>query len=171
LDLIFKPIDKRTDTSQFSCSENDLNEYFRKYALSNHLNKISTCILVSFETSLVGFFCWSSCAVDKASIAAQDAKGLPRYPLPAIKIGRLAVDRNHTGKGIGGFILKHIFEKAIEYSKKDEYPAFSFLLVDAKTEKAKQWYLSYGFKSFLDKPESLYLPIKTLLKAIASPTK
>ncbi len=168
LKLIFKSIDKSTDTSQFFCSENDLNEYIRKYALANHINRVSTCILVMVETSLVGFFCWSSSAVDKASIAPQDAKGLPRYPLPALKIGRLAVDHNYTGKGIGGFILKHIIEKAIEYSTKDEYPAFSFLLVDAKSEKSKQWYIRYGFKSFSDKPESLYIPIKTLLRAVRS---
>jgi GNAT superfamily N-acetyltransferase len=165
LELTFTPICKNIDISQFSCSENELNEYLKKYALSNHINRISTCILVKAEMALVGFFCWSNCAVDKASIDPQDAKGLPRYPLPAIKIGRLAVDYKYTGKGLGGSILKHIFEKAILYSKKEEYPAFSFLLVDAKTEKARQWYISYGFKSFSDKTESLYLPIKTLLKA------
>ena len=163
--LAFNSINKKTDVTQFSCTEQALNDYFRKHALTNHINKVATCIVVSNESSTVGYFCWSSCAVDKTSIAPHDAKGLPRYPLPAIKIGRIAVDSKHTGRGMGGLILRYIFDKAIEYSNDSEYPAFSFLLVDAKSSRSAEWYLSYGFKTFVDKHDSLYLPIKTLLKA------
>ena len=38
--------------------------------------------------------------------------------LPAILLGRMAVDNRHQGKGLGGAMLKHFMTKAIEVSEK-----------------------------------------------------
>jgi ribosomal protein S18 acetylase RimI-like enzyme len=101
-----------------------------------------------------------------ASIAARDlppevTKRLPRYPsLPAVRIGRLAVDQRFRGRGLGAALLGDAAERALNAA-----PASCTLLVDAKTDDAVAFYEHHGFLRFVSRPRSLFLPLATIDKA------
>ncbi|MBK0506674.1 GNAT family N-acetyltransferase, partial [Klebsiella pneumoniae] len=79
------------------------------------------------------------------------ARRLPRYPLvPAVLLGRLAVDRKHQGKGYGRFLLADALGRAV----RSEIASFA-VVVDAKDEAARRFYERESFLSFPDQPMKL----------------
>jgi GNAT superfamily N-acetyltransferase len=87
-------------------------------------------------------------------------KGLPRYPVPAMLIAKLAVDKSMQGTGLGKKLLMQCFRKAINLSS--EVGVFA-VTVDAINEQAREFYLKFGFIPLEDKVFSLFIPMKTIL--------
>ncbi|WP_353848823.1 GNAT family N-acetyltransferase [Diaphorobacter sp.] len=83
---------------------------------------------------------------------------LPRYgAVPAIRMGRLAVDAAFKGQGLGSALLVN----ALRRSAGSEIPT-AVLVVDAKDEQAAPFYLHYGFASLQDTPMTLFLPLASV---------
>ena len=84
-----------------------------------------------------------------------------KYPniIPAIKLGRLAVDSNHQKQGHGELLMVDAIHKAINVSNN---LGIVGLFVDAKHQKAKDFYQQYGFISMPDQLDNLLLSIKTI---------
>ena len=101
------------------------------------------------------------------ALAPEIAKKLPRYPVvPAVLLGRLAVDCNHEGKGLGGVLLAN----AVLRVARTELGVFA-VLVDAKDEAAQRFYEHYGFTTLLGESRRLCLPIALGLRRFeAGPT-
>ncbi len=89
-------------------------------------------------------------------------KNIPRYPVPAMRIGRLAVDRSAQGEGLGGQLLRHALERALELSRD---VGMCIVLVDALDENAKRFYEKFGFLSLIELPLSLVLLMETIAEA------
>lgn len=81
--------------------------------------------------------------------------------IPALLLARLAVDSQSQRQGIGEFLLLDVLKRAVIIS---EQTGLYAVVLDALTERAKSFYLSYGFKELLDDPLHLYLPIGTILE-------
>lgn len=95
-------------------------------------------------------------------LPADVARKLPRYPeVPAIKMGRLAVSSHHQKKGYGETLLIDALRRSLRNS--DEVGA-AVVIVDAKDERSKDFYLKYGFKPFPDRPLQLFIHLQTLEK-------
>ncbi len=92
-------------------------------------------------------------------------KGLPRYPVPAIRLGRLAVDVSTRGMGIGAALLRDALLRAVGLSRE---VGTCVMLVDAIDYKAKAFYQRYGFIPLQDIPLTLVLPIETIASAFAA---
>jgi GNAT superfamily N-acetyltransferase len=88
---------------------------------------------------------------------------LPRYPVPILRIARLAVDTRHQGQGIGQDLLAFALRLALGFSRQASLYA---VIVDAKRENAAAFYRKLGFMPTLDNPLCLYLPIATLRQTI-----
>jgi predicted GNAT family N-acyltransferase len=87
-------------------------------------------------------------------------KRLPRYQLiPAIQLGRLAVDLRYRARSLGAGLLA---DAAFRSASAD--PAAFTLLVDAKDERAAAFYRKHGFEPLASRPLTLFLPIATALK-------
>jgi GNAT superfamily N-acetyltransferase len=82
-------------------------------------------------------------------------KKLPRYPLvPAILLGRLALDERYQKQGLGAFLLAD----ALYRSLLSEIAAVA-IVVDAKNEQAQAFYEYHQFLPFPKYPARLYLPM------------
>lgn len=166
MEICFVPISKTIDRRVFDCDVVELNEYFQKYARQNHINNISKCFVAVDPANPkvpLGYYTTSFTAIAKENVPL-DAR-LPNYPIPAIIIGRLAVDRTAKGKGIGARLLRKIFADAIELFNHPATPAFKFIVVEAKDEGAKGFYQKYGFVPFRDRSYSLLISMATVLAA------
>ena len=84
---------------------------------------------------------------------------LPRYPVPVLRIGRLAVDRRAQGQRLGRELVRFALNLAPELAGRVGIHA---LVVDAKNAAARDFCERLGFISFRDAPLSLFLPVATL---------
>ena len=91
-----------------------------------------------------------------------NAKRVPKYPVPAVRIARLAVDRTEKGKGLGGKLLADALRRVLTASSE---VAVKVVLVDAKNEAAVEFYRHHGFMELIDVPMTLFLPIETVIRA------
>lgn len=149
----------------FSCGSAKLDEYLKRFAKGNHKKGIGKTFLLKEDKAILGFYTISMGSIEFASVPEDKKVGLPKYPTPVAKIGRLAVDEKAKGKGIGKFLLIDAFRRIYEASQ--SVAAFA-IIVDAKDETAKEFYKYFGFTEYQDSEFSLFLPIETLHKLFSS---
>jgi ribosomal protein S18 acetylase RimI-like enzyme len=102
----------------------------------------------------------SSASIALTELPASIIKKLPRYPaVPAVRLGRLAVDVSFKGQGLGSALLADAFARVID----SKFGCYA-MIVDAKDETAAAFYRHHGFIPFADLPEALFLPIETAKK-------
>jgi GNAT superfamily N-acetyltransferase len=127
----------------FDCGEPALNDWLARRALGNQAATTSrTWVVIDEPTGMiVAYYASSTASVMRAPAPRRIAQDQPA-DLPAILLGRMAVDSRHQGKGLGVAMLKHFMTKAIEVS---ENVGVRLVLVHAKDEQAKDFYQHYGF--------------------------
>jgi len=145
--------------TNFDCGEAALNEFLLRQAGQQQRRGFGKTYVALDEDGInvTGFITVSAAQIATASLPSP-AK-LPRYPAPMLRIGRLAVDVRHQGKGIGQDLLAFVLRLAVEFSQRVGMYA---VVVDAKDDKAKAFYLKLGFIACVDNSLCLYLPIATL---------
>ena len=89
-------------------------------------------------------------------------KGLARHPVPVMILARLAVDKAHQGKGLGRALLKDALLRTLQVS---DIVGIRALIVHAKNDVARQWYIEWEFEPSPTDPFHLFLILKDL-KAI-----
>lgn len=152
--------DKSYEKDNFDCGNAQLNEYLKKYASQDIKRRIAQVFIICPRNSekIIGFYTLSASSIKADSLPEKIAKKLPKYPIPVCLLGRLAVDKKEQGKGIGGLLLADVIKRVIKAS---EFLAIYALIVEAKNETAKRFYLHYGFIEFVDYHNRLFLPLKT----------
>lgn len=147
------------DRSSFSCGVPALDDFFARMA-AQQVQKGVTVVYVVVDTDeprqVLGFYTLSAAQVDVLQLSPQARRKLPRYPVPCIRLGRLAVNITAQGSGIGKLLVGLAVERCIEARAK--IAAYA-ILVDAKDESAKTFYEHYGFIACMDAPLTLYLPL------------
>ena len=159
----FVPIHQKYQREYFDCGYPVLNDYLKKYARQNHEKGISkTFIAISQSEPLKigGYYTVSASVIEFDSLPKSYQKGMPIYPIPALLIGKLAVDNSVKGQGLGGELLVDALFRAVKASQ--EIGIFA-VRVDAIDLRAKEFYLKYEFIPFQDQPLSLFLLMKTIL--------
>jgi GNAT superfamily N-acetyltransferase len=148
----------------FDCGYPELNQYLRQYALKNDQLSIGkTFIALNEAQEVAGYLTISTAQIAADNLPDSVRAGLPRYPVPAFRIGKLAVDRRFQGSGAGRWILTQALQKSVEVS--NSVGLFA-VLVDAIDETAKGFYLKYGFIPFEAHPLTLFLPLATIKSAM-----
>lgn len=157
LDFIIETLDKKHDKKNFDCGELSLNDFLQKYAGQNAkrgLGKTFVTVLPD-DKKVCGYYNLSSGSVEFEDFHEK----LPRYPIPTVHLGRLAVDNSMKGQGLGAILLIDALERTVKVA--DELGIYAVELYSL-TENAKQFYLKFGFIELKDDKKHLYLPIATL---------
>lgn len=148
----------------FDCGDAALNDFLLRQAGQQQQRGFGKTYVALADdgVSVIGFVTASAGQVATSALSSQ-AK-LPRYPAPVLRIGRLAVDARHQGKGVGQDLLAFALRLAVEFSQRVGLYA---VVVDAKHDKARAFYVKLGFIVCVDNPLCLYLPVATLERAAA----
>ena len=142
----------------FTCGLEALDNYFRQQVSQDVRRRVTACyVALTPEQRIAGYYTLASAAVLLSDLPSSVAKKLPRYPtVPAVRLGRLAVDLDFKGNGLGGALLAD----ALGRSLRAEIAAFA-LIVDAKDESAIAFYRHHGLTTLPGQPMRLFLPLAT----------
>jgi GNAT superfamily N-acetyltransferase len=159
------PISKQHDRIGFDCGDADLNLYLQKFARQNHESGGAKCFIAAAAAAarILGFYTLSPASLEYSRTPALAKKGLGRYDVPVFRLGRLAVDNAVQGRGLGGALLLRAAARCIRVAQDVGGVA---LLIDAKNDRAANWYESYGALRLEDAPLSLILPLAVAADAI-----
>ncbi|MBI3258295.1 MAG: GNAT family N-acetyltransferase [Ignavibacteriae bacterium] len=150
---------KPSQIAHFDCGVEELNFYLKRFAKKNDRLGIGRTYVLLDQVKAIGYYTVSMAQIEFESLSHNFQQSLPKYPLPAVRIGRLAIDKNFQGKGLGEHLLMDSLERCERVSK--EIAVFA-VIVDAKNNKAKDFYIRYGFIPFIDRNLSLFLPMSTI---------
>jgi len=160
-------LDEGHDRSAFTCGDEVLDRYFHAQVSQDIRRHVSNCF-VAIEAAkglLTAYYTLAATSIPTPDLPREQIKRLPRYPtIPAVRIGRLAVDRRFRGRGLGAALLADAARRTLEA------PAAAFaLVVDAKNDRAIAFYQHHGFIPFVSQPRSLFLPLATAAKVLPKP--
>lgn len=155
------------DRAAFSCGVEALDRYLREQAAQDARKRAAApFVLVTAENRIAGYYTLSSSIILADDLSPETIRPLkwPRYPeLPATLIGRLARDVAFRGQGIGKLLLVDALKRA----SRAEIASLA-VIVDAKDDHARQFYIDQGFIPFPDTRNRLFLPMKTVEKLFSS---
>ena len=161
---VIEPLAAEHDRLSFSCGVEILDRYLKTQAGQDMRRRISNCFVAVPEgtTAIAGYYTLAASSLQLDELAPEEARKLPRYPLlPAVLVGRLAVDRRFSGRRLGSALLADIVTRAARAE-----PAIYAILVDAKDETAAAFYRHFGFLTFSTRAMGFYLPVATAMKAL-----
>lgn len=148
----------------FDCGKPTLNDYLKKIAGQDAKRGYSKTFVATLDSvdnpEVVGYYSTSASSIKFENIPPHLSRKLPKYPAPAMLIGRLAADRRMQGQRLGETLLIHALNRAVRASS--EMAIFA-VKVDAIDEEAKRFYIHYGFIPFQNQELSLLLPMSTIL--------
>lgn len=92
----------------FDCGESSLNDWLKKRALKNEQSDASRTYVVCGESAVVAYYALHLGEIRHLDAVRKIKRNMPD-PIPAIVLGRLAVDINHQGKGLAKGLMKDMF--------------------------------------------------------------
>lgn len=161
-----EPLSRAHDWAAFHCGAPALDNYLKRQASQDVAKRVAVCfVLTSDGHTIAGFYTLSQYSIDFRVLQTEFTKRLPRYPdVPATLLGRLAIAQEFMGQGLGEFLLSDALDRALRHSRQ---VASAAVIVDAKDERARRFYLSFGFVPVVGIPNRLYLPTATLEELLA----
>jgi len=147
-------------TEGFDCGQAPLNQFLQRYASSTSAQSYVYCL----GGEVVGYYSLTVGSIEPVDTPARVMKGMARHPVPVMILARLAVDRDHQGKGLGKALLK---DALLRTAQAADIAGIRCLLVHAKDEAARQWYASWEFDPSPTDPYHLLLMLKDLKALLA----
>lgn len=150
------PLDAEYNRSMFSSGSEPLDRYFQQQVTQDMLRRVTACfVALTSEQRIAGYYTLAAASVLLNDLPSSIGKKLPRYPLvPAVRMGRLAVDKDFNGHGLGGALLADAMNRAAH----SEIAAYA-MVVDAKDKKAAAFYQHHGFIPLPNSPLTLFFPL------------
>lgn len=160
--FIIEPLNPCHDRPGFKCGIDSLDDYIKKQASQDIKRKISrvyVAVTVENPNKIMGYYTLSSLSIELNLLSEELLMKLPKHPIPAALIGRLAVDKSVHGNGIGKMLLADALKRILVVSNDI---AIYAVVVDAINDKAKGFYKQYGFQLLGEETPRLFLPLKTI---------
>jgi predicted GNAT family N-acyltransferase len=150
---------KQHDRTGFDCGVEALNRYLKNLAAQHRTKGIATTFVVVDSvrpTKILGYYSLSAATLLFDQLTDVDRKGLPTYPIPAVRIGRLAAAVSARGQGLGELLLQNAIKRVL--LSRSTLGVYA-LVVEAKDASAEGFYRKYGFRLCDVEARQLYLPL------------
>lgn len=130
------------DRTGFRSGDPDLDRFFHSFAGQNQFRHHVGVTYVAVEQGdVLGYATVAPAGIEIDELPTALRKGLPRYPLPVLRLARLAVDARVRGRGLGEELLRFVLGLTLKLA--DDYRCVG-VVVDAKPG-AVSFYARYGF--------------------------
>ena len=159
-----EPLNDQHDRLSFRCGNEALDRYLTTQATQDIRRRVATCFVALEQGAgkIAAFYTIASAGIPTPDLPPEITKRLPRYvSIPAVRIGRLAVDLGFRGRGLGAALLGDALRRVLLSA-----PAVYALLVEAKNDQAVAFYRHHGFLPLANQPRVLFLPVATAQKLL-----
>lgn len=160
-----EPITVAHKLDKFESGETTLDNWLKKKALANQHKGASRCFVLceAKNENVIGYYSLSAGAIAHEARPKAMRRNMPD-PLPVLLLGRLAIARDHQGKGLGSALLRDAMLRAVTVSAQTGIFA---ILVHALSEDAKKFYFSRGFVQSPLQSMTLMMIMKTIRAVLA----
>lgn len=163
--LVFRvePLSPNYDRSAFDCGEPALNTFLQQQAGQLQKRLVSrTYLAIDESNQIAGFYTLSTTQVHRDQSPEHFRQFSEYQPIPAALIGRLAINNQHQGQGVGRYLLAHALATIKRIA---ESIGIAVVVIDAKSQDVAQFYKKYGFFAASDTDLRLFLLVKSITEA------
>lgn len=162
---VFEHLQSHHDRETFDCGKAALNQFLQRQARQNadrNVGVTHVAVKQSGDSRILAFYTLVTRTIDSGVIPS---KKLPRGDIGVVLLGRLAVDQNSQGRGLGRLCLTRAIVQVERASREIGIHA---LVLDAKDDEARGWYLrlNLGFQALLDDTRHLFLSVATMSQVV-----
>ena len=139
-----------------------LDRYLKKQAKQDIKRRISRVFVATKPDNpkvVIGYYTLSTLSIELNQLPEKIARKLPKHPVPAALIGRLAVSSSAHGQGVGKMLVADAIKRTLAVS--DQIAIYT-MVVDAINDNAKGFYEQFGFTRLSDDSPRLFLPLKSI---------
>jgi GNAT superfamily N-acetyltransferase len=157
--LVIEPLHTTHERTGFNCGVESLDRYLKKQACQDIKRRISRVFVVTFldkPNKILGYYSLSTLSIQLCQLPEKLARKLPKYPIPAALIGRLAVSSGAQGNGIGKMLLVDAIKRTMSVG--DQIAIYA-MAVDAINAEAERFYEQFGFTLLSGDSRRLFLPL------------
>lgn len=160
--LVIRALDSNHDRPGLHCGVASLDEYIQKQARQDVKRRVSRVFVATATeqpNSIVGYYTLSTLSIELDQLPNTLARKLPRHPVPAALLGRLAVGQAAQCHGVGKMLLVDAIKRTLAVS--DEIAIYA-MVVDAINDRAQYFYEQFGFSPLGSGNPRLFLPLKSI---------
>jgi GNAT superfamily N-acetyltransferase len=159
-----RPLGREDIRDSFHCGVASLDTWLVEHAPgADAAGSARTYIVIDEEQDrVVGYYALTVASLEREEASGRAPRGMPRHPIPAMLLARLAVDESVQGEGVGPMLLADVMQRTLVVA---EETGIRLLLVHAVNEDARSFYLYYGFEPSPSDPMILQLLIKDIRPA------
>jgi len=161
-------IAKAHGRQSFDCGDPAMNVFFRRYARQSHeqnASKTFCAIDIVKPNHVLGFYTVAPSAVAHEDVPPALTRGLARHEVSGFKLARLATDMTVAGQGLGGQLLAATALRCLRISAET---GGMLLIIDAKSERAAQWYVRYGAEPLQNRSLTLIMSLATFAEDLTA---
>ena len=160
--LRITPIDDHCDCSAFDCGDQAANDSLRQIS-SSPVDPASTPVYAAVDERDVvnGFYALSASNIEFAEVPENLLDKISSYPIPTVIIDAIAVHRTQQGKGLGSRLLIDALQRITDAAGEMDVMV---VLVEARNERLRAFYLHYGFIPLTGSGSRLFLPMDKIVQ-------
>ena len=154
-----RPLGREDIRDDFDCGVESLDTWLVEHAPSAEAaGTARTYVVIDEEQNRVaGYYALTVASLERTEATGRASKGMPRHPIPAMLLVRLAVDGSVQGEGVGAMLLADAMLRTLLVAGET---GIRLLLVHAVDDEARSFYLHFGFEVSPSDPMNLQLLIK-----------
>lgn len=147
------------DRQGFTCGVASLDTYLAQQAGQHQRDGIATTHVLTDEaapTRVLGYVTLAAAQMELSDMQPGDRRRMPHYPVPAVRVARLAVATCARDNGYGQWLLGHAANVSLRLRAQ---LGVRVLLVDALDARVAEFYRTCGFRLTTGQALTLYLPL------------
>jgi predicted GNAT family N-acyltransferase len=140
-----EPLHSGLNKKEFTCGKDVLDNYLHKQASQDIKRRLSTVSVMLDGDRIIGYYTLSSTSIPHELVPEQVQRKMPPsyHNLPAILLGRLALDQSYKGQRLGEYLLIDALKKC--YNVSLTHVGAMAVIVDPLNAEAEAFYLKYDF--------------------------
>lgn len=135
-----EPLTAEHPLGGFDSGVSSLDDWLRRRALQNQASGASRTFLVCDAGKVVAYYALAASAVAPDAAPGRFRRNMPD-PIPVVVLARLAINRDHQGRGLGRALFQDAANRVIHAA---DAIGIRGLLVHAISEEAKAFYVRLG---------------------------
>lgn len=159
------PFKKSFKRENFDCQKPSLDAYIKTQVSQDIKKKLAVCfvLLDSDQETIIGYYTLSNASIPYENVPENLKKKYPRSydHIPATLLGRLALDKNFKGQGIGAKLLMDALKRSLQVS--ETHLGSVAVIVDPLDDDTAKYYEQYGFILLPDSGR-MFLDMNTIRK-------